>query len=78
MRQSQLVDRILINNPDIERDVLNKAYVYGTKMHGRQLRASGDPYFSHPIEVAGILSDLKLDTTSVVCALLHDLSLIHI
>ena len=72
MRQSQLIDRILINNPDIERDILNKAYIYGTKMHGRQLRASGDPYFSHPIEVAGILSELKLDTTSVVCALLHD------
>ena len=72
MSQSQLVDRILINKPEADKAVLNKAYIYGTKMHGRQLRASGDPYFSHPIEVAGILSDLKLDTTSVVCALLHD------
>ena len=72
MSQSQLVDRILVNKPEADREILNKAYIFGTKMHGRQLRASGDPYFSHPIEVAGILSDLKLDTTSVVCALLHD------
>ena len=72
MSQSQLVDRILVNKPEADKAVLNKAYIFGTKMHGRQLRASGDPYFSHPIEVAGILSDLKLDTTSVVCALLHD------
>merc|ERR1711991_956297 len=70
--QSQLVDRILVNKPEADKAILNKAYIFGTKMHGRQLRASGDPYFSHPIEVAGILSDLKLDTTSVVCALLHD------
>ena len=72
MSQSQLVDRILNNKPEPDKAILNKAYIFGTKMHGRQLRASGDPYFSHPIEVAGILSDLKLDTTSVVCALLHD------
>jgi len=72
MSQSQLVDRILVNKPEADKAILNKAYNFGTKMHGRQLRASGDPYFSHPIEVAGILSDLKLDTTSVVCALLHD------
>ena len=72
MSQSQLVDRILVNKPEADKAILNKAYIFGTKMHGRQLRASGDPYFSHPIEVAGILSDLKLDTTSVVCALLHD------
>ena len=72
MSQSQLVDRILVNKPEADKAILNKAYIFGTEMHGRQLRASGDPYFSHPIEVAGILSDLKLDTTSVVCALLHD------
>ena len=72
MSQSQLVDRILVNKPEADRVILNKAYIFGTEMHGRQIRASGDPYFSHPIEVAGILSDLKLDTTSVVCALLHD------
>src|SRR3546814_9681605 len=42
------------------------------KAHGAQKRASGDPYFSHPIEVAGILTDLKLDDSSIITALLHD------
>ncbi|WP_339929082.1 bifunctional (p)ppGpp synthetase/guanosine-3',5'-bis(diphosphate) 3'-pyrophosphohydrolase [uncultured Brevundimonas sp.] len=52
--------------------MLNRAYVYAMKMHGSQLRASGDPYFAHPIQVAGILTDYKLDTASIVTALLHD------
>ncbi len=52
--------------------MLNKAYVYAMKMHGSQLRASGDPYFAHPIQVAGILTDYRLDTASIVSALLHD------
>jgi GTP pyrophosphokinase len=51
---------------------LNRAYVYGLKKHGTQLRASGDPYFSHPVEVAGILTDLKLDSATIITALLHD------
>ena len=72
MRQYELIDSVLSYKPDSDQEVLKKAYVYGTKMHGRQLRASGDPYFSHPIEVARILAELKLDTTTLVCALLHD------
>ena len=72
MRQYELIDSVLSYKPESDQEVLKKAYVYGTKMHGRQLRASGDPYFSHPIEVAGILAELKLDTTTLVCALLHD------
>ena len=52
--------------------MLNRAYVYGMRMHGSQLRASGDPYFAHPIEVAGILTEYRLDTASIVTALLHD------
>jgi GTP pyrophosphokinase/guanosine-3',5'-bis(diphosphate) 3'-pyrophosphohydrolase len=51
---------------------LNRAYVYAMRMHGSQMRASGDPYFAHPIEVAGILTDYKLDTATIVTALLHD------
>jgi GTP pyrophosphokinase len=51
---------------------LNRAYVYAMKMHGTPKRASGDPYFSHPVEVAGILTELKLDADSIVTALLHD------
>ena len=53
-------------------DLVNRAYVYAMKMHGTQTRASGDPYFSHPLEVAGILTEMKLDTASVCTALLHD------
>jgi guanosine-3',5'-bis(diphosphate) 3'-pyrophosphohydrolase len=54
------------------RTLLNRAYVYAMKMHGSQLRASGDPYFAHPIQVAGILTDYRLDTATIVTALLHD------
>ena len=52
--------------------MLNKAYVYAMKAHGKQFRASGDPYFAHPLEVAAILTDLKLDEETIATALLHD------
>ena len=52
--------------------MLNRAYVYAMRMHGAQKRASGDPYFAHPIEVAGILTDYRLDTATITTALLHD------
>ena len=58
--------------PDTNEDLLNRAYVYAMKAHGAQTRASGDPYFSHPLEVAAILTDLKLDDATIVAALLHD------
>ncbi len=73
MRQFELVERVKSYDPDADEDALNRAYVYATKMHGMQKRASGDPYFSHPIEVAGILTNYKLDTASIVTALLHDI-----
>ncbi len=72
LRQFQLVDRVLNYEPEADEAALNKAYVFAVKMHGEQKRASGDPYFSHPVEVAGILTDLKLDTASIITALLHD------
>ncbi|MHB1204786.1 MAG: RelA/SpoT family protein [Rhodospirillaceae bacterium] len=72
MRQFELVERVKSYDPNADEDALNRAYVYATKMHGVQKRASGDPYFSHPIEVAGILTNYKLDTASIVTALLHD------
>ena len=59
MRQYDLVDRVRSYNPDTNEDLLNRAYVYAMKAHGAQTRASGDPYFSHPLEVAAILTDLK-------------------
>ncbi|MCW5735090.1 MAG: bifunctional (p)ppGpp synthetase/guanosine-3',5'-bis(diphosphate) 3'-pyrophosphohydrolase [Enhydrobacter sp.] len=72
IRQFELVERVHSYDPDADEDVLNRAYVYGLKKHGTQLRASGDPYFSHPVEVAGILAEMRLDTSSIVTGLLHD------
>jgi guanosine-3',5'-bis(diphosphate) 3'-pyrophosphohydrolase len=72
IRQFELVERVQSYDPDADEDMLNRAYVFGLKKHGTQLRASGDPYFSHPVEVAGILAEMKLDTASIVTGLLHD------
>jgi GTP pyrophosphokinase len=72
MRQTDLVDRVLAYDPQADEAVLNKAYVYAMTAHGKQFRASGDPYFAHPLEVAAILTDLKLDVATIATALLHD------
>ena len=72
LRQYELIDRVKSYDPSADEGLLNRAYVYGMRMHGSQLRASGDPYFAHPIEVAGILTEYRLDTASIVTALLHD------
>src|SRR6202047_240459 len=72
MRQYELVDRVRRYNPQADEVALNRAYVYAMKAHGEQVRASGDPYFSHPLEVAAILTDLKLDDATIAAALLHD------
>src|SRR5580693_7520188 len=72
MRQYDLVERVRSYNPDTNEDLLNRAYVYAMTAHGKQFRASGDPYFAHPLEVAGILTELKLDVPTIVTALLHD------
>ena len=72
MRQYELVDRVRAYAPDVDEDRLNRAYVFTVKMHGAQKRASGDPYFSHPVEVAGLMTDLKMDEETIITALLHD------
>ena len=72
MRHSELVERVRQYNPKTNEALLNRAYVYAMKAHGEQRRASGAPYFSHPIEVAAILTDLKLDDATIAAALLHD------
>ncbi|MBC7908234.1 MAG: bifunctional (p)ppGpp synthetase/guanosine-3',5'-bis(diphosphate) 3'-pyrophosphohydrolase [Rhodospirillaceae bacterium] len=72
MRQFELVERVKSYDPSADEDAINRAYVFAMKMHGSQLRASGDPYFSHPIEVAGILTKYRLDCASIITALLHD------
>lgn len=72
MRQYELVDRVKAYNPNADEALLDRGYVYAMRAHGAQTRASGDPYFSHPLEVAAILTDLKLDDATIVAALLHD------
>src|ERR1700752_4823237 len=72
MRQYELIDRVKHYNPNTNEELLNRAYVYAMRAHGEQKRASGDPYISHPLEVAAILTDLKLDGATIAAALLHD------
>src|SRR5574337_107184 len=72
MRQYELVERVRRYNPNADEDMLNRAYVFAMKAHGSQKRASGDPYFSHPLEVAAILTELKVDDATIVAAMLHD------
>ncbi len=72
MRQYELVERVQRYKPDVNEALLNKAYVYAMQKHGHQKRASGDPYFSHPLEVAAILTEMHLDEATIAVALLHD------
>src|ERR1700761_9846463 len=72
MRQYDLVDRVRKYNPKVNEELLNRAYVYAMRAHGEQKRASGDPYFSHPLEGPAILTELKLDDATIAAALLHD------
>ncbi len=72
LRQYELVERVKAYDPDADEAMLNRAYVYTVQKHGSQKRASGDPYFSHPVEVAGLMTDLKFDQETIITALLHD------
>ena len=72
LRQVELIEKVKSYDPNVEEELLNKAYVFSMRAHGSQKRASGDPYFSHPLEVAGILADHKFDSKTIITALLHD------
>ena len=72
LRQFELVDLVRAYDPSVDEALLNKAYIFSIKAHGEQMRHSGDPYYAHPIEVAGILAGLHLDVASICTALLHD------
>jgi len=72
IRQYELIDLIKAYDDNVDEDIVNRAYVYAMKKHGGQKRASGDPYFSHPLEVAAILTEMKMDVPSICTALLHD------
>ncbi|HUL60174.1 MAG TPA: bifunctional (p)ppGpp synthetase/guanosine-3',5'-bis(diphosphate) 3'-pyrophosphohydrolase [Anaeromyxobacteraceae bacterium] len=72
LRLNDILDRVASYHPDPDLDLIKKAYVYSAKVHQGQIRKSGEPYLVHPLEVAGILAELKLDESSVVTGLLHD------
>lgn len=72
MRQCELVGRVQRYKSDVDEGLLNRAYDYAMRKHGHQKRASGDLYFSHPLEVAAILTDMRLDEATIAVALLHD------
>src|SRR5690348_13425358 len=72
LRQNELVDRVKAYQPDASEDELNKAYVYAVMKHGQQMRHSGDPYFAHPVAVAGLLTEIRMDQSTIIAGLLHD------
>ena len=72
LSSEDLINKVKVYNKFVDLDRLNKAYGFAIKAHSNQKRASGDPYSVHPIEVANILTDLKLDTATITTGLLHD------
>ncbi|MDB5511285.1 MAG: bifunctional (p)ppGpp synthetase/guanosine-3,5-bis(diphosphate) 3-pyrophosphohydrolase [Enterovirga sp.] len=72
MRQVELVERVKRYDPSADEALLNRAYIYAMVAHGSQKRASGDPFVAHPLEVAAILTDLRLDAATIIAAVLHD------
>ncbi len=72
VRFEDITDKIESYYPDADLDLLRRAYIFSAMEHRNQVRSSGEPYLTHPLEVAYILADLKLDMTSVAVGLLHD------
>src|SRR4030066_1397274 len=72
LRFNDILERLTSYYPNADIELLKKAYVFSAKVHLGQVRLSGEPYLNHPLEVAGILTQLKLDVASVATGLLHD------
>ena len=72
IRITDIIDKVAENSPDADLDIIDRAYIYSAKVHDGQMRLSGEPYLSHPLEVAYILTEMKLDSVSIAAALLHD------
>jgi GTP pyrophosphokinase len=72
IRINDIIDKIADYVPDADLDIVKRAYIYSARVHEGQVRLSGEPYLSHPLEVAGILADMKLDPESIAAGLLHD------
>ncbi|MFH2058133.1 MAG: bifunctional (p)ppGpp synthetase/guanosine-3',5'-bis(diphosphate) 3'-pyrophosphohydrolase [Pseudomonadota bacterium] len=72
IRITDILDKVSEYNPEIEQDIIDRAYIYSARVHEGQVRLSGEPYLSHPLEVANILADMRMDVESIAAALLHD------
>src|SRR6478736_1148402 len=72
LQVEQIIDRVRSYQPAADADLIKRAYDFSYRMHAGQTRKSGDPYFIHPASVAGIITELRLDTASVCAGLLHD------
>jgi GTP pyrophosphokinase len=72
VRISDIIDKVTDNHPDMDIDIIERAYIYSARVHDGQVRLNGEPYLSHPLEVAGILAEMKLDSVSIAAGLLHD------
>ena len=72
LRFVELMDKVRRSRPGDDLELLRRAYDFAAEQHKTQLRLSGEPYLSHPVEVAHLLADMKLDVTSLCAALLHD------
>lgn len=72
IRINDILDKITEYNPGADQEIIKRAYVYSARVHEGQVRLSGEPYLSHPLEVAGILADLSLDVVSIAAGILHD------
>jgi GTP diphosphokinase / guanosine-3',5'-bis(diphosphate) 3'-diphosphatase len=72
IRITDILDKVTENQPEADLDIIDRAYIFSARVHDGQMRLSGEPYLSHPLEVAGILADMKLDAISIAAGLLHD------
>src|SRR4051812_43988844 len=72
IRIEDIITKVSENRPGADLDLIRRAYMFSTLHHRGQTRASGEPYLVHPLEVARILADMRLDEVSVATGLLHD------
>ena len=73
IRFEDLIEKVRAANPDADTELLRRAYVFSAYEHKGQVRRSGEPYLVHPLEVADILADLRLDVVAIAAGLLHDI-----
>ena len=72
IRLEQILEKVHKNHPGDDLETVRRAYIFSAKEHKGQVRASGEPYLTHPLEVANVLADMKMDAVTVSVGLLHD------